>query len=159
MARKKTEEPAGEAKIADYRYDDSKRKNIPPAGLAAQGKVADSNRIEYSYNPHLPPVLRSDPAGEADKLPELLEIARTRALTADEARLLAAALKNQEPWLEWSGKREQKGFAVDPVALHIHERISAQAITKIAARQEVQRDLPTRSWTIRRRCSSTSTTL
>lgn len=141
MARKKTNEPAGEAKIADYRYDDSKRKNIPPAGLAAQGKVADSNRIEYAYNPHLPPVLRSDPAGDADKLPELLEIARTRALTADEARMLAAALKSQEPWLEWSGKREQRGFAVDPVALHIHERISAQAITKIAARQDVQRDL------------------
>ncbi len=142
MARKKkSEEPVSDARIADYRYDDSKRKNIPPAGLAAQGKVADSNRIEYAYNPHLPPVLRSDPAGEADRLPELLEIARTRPLTADEARTLSAALRNQEPWMEWSGKREQKGFAVDPVALHIHERISAQAITKIAARQDVQRDL------------------
>ena len=33
------------AKIANYLFD-SKRKNIPPAGLAAQGKIADSNRIE-----------------------------------------------------------------------------------------------------------------
>jgi adenine-specific DNA-methyltransferase len=139
--RKKADEPVSDARIADYRYDDSKRKNIPPAGLAAQGKVADSNRIEYAYNPHLPPVLRSDPSGDADRLPELLEIARTRPLTADEARLLASALKNQEPWLEWAGKREQKGFAVDPVALHILEGISAQAITKIAAREDVQRDL------------------
>lgn len=139
--RKKIDEPVEDARIADYRYDDSKRKNIPPAGLAAQGKVAESNRIEYSYNPHLPPVLRSDPAGEADGLPELLETARTRPLTTNEAKILSAALRNQEPWLEWSGKREKKGFAVDPVALHIHERISAQAITKIAARQDVQRDL------------------
>lgn len=138
--RKKTDEPA-EARIADYRYDDSKRKNIPPAGLAAQGKVADSNRIEYAYNPHLPPVLRTDPTGSADRLPELLETARTRALTAEEARLLFEGLRHREPWLEWSGKQEKKGFAVEPVALHIHERISAQAITKIAARENVQRDL------------------
>lgn len=137
----KSNAATGEARIADYRYDDSKRKHIPPAGLAAQGKVADSNRIDYAYNPHLPPTLRSDQTGEADKLPELLEIARTRPLTADEARTLAAALRNQAPWLEWSGKREQQGFAVEPVALHIHERISAQAITKIAARQDAQRDL------------------
>ena len=33
------------------------------------------------------------------------------------------------------------GFSVDPVALHIHERISAQAILKVAARQDVQRSL------------------
>jgi len=30
---------------------------------------------------------------------------------------------------------------VDPVALHIHERISAQAILRVAAREDVQRDL------------------
>ena len=106
------------AKIADYLFD-SKRKNIPPAGLAAQGKIADSNRIEYSYNPHRPPVLHSDPTGDADRLPELLEIAWTRALTADEAKLLAATLKTHEPSLEWAGKREQKSFSVDPVAFQI----------------------------------------
>src|SRR5690606_29171400 len=32
-------------------------------------------------------------------------------------------------------------FEVDPVALHMHERIAAQAIVKVAARQDVQRDL------------------
>ncbi|MBL8999069.1 MAG: site-specific DNA-methyltransferase, partial [Gemmatimonadetes bacterium] len=39
------------------------------------------------------------------------------------------------------GKREQRSFEVEPVALHIHERIAAQAIVKVAARQDVQRDL------------------
>jgi adenine-specific DNA-methyltransferase len=43
--------------------------------------------------------------------------------------------------LEWAGKREKKGFEVEPVALHIHERISAQAILKVAARESMQRDL------------------
>ena len=49
----------------------------------------------------------------------------------------------QQPWLEWAGKAEAeaKGFTVDPVALHIHERISAQAILKVAARQDVERTL------------------
>ncbi|MDW8223940.1 MAG: hypothetical protein RMJ82_13430, partial [Gemmatales bacterium] len=33
------------------------------------------------------------------------------------------------------------GFEVDPVALHIHERISTQAILKVAAREDACRDL------------------
>ncbi|MEW6488164.1 MAG: DNA methyltransferase [Thermodesulfobacteriota bacterium] len=137
--RAKGGDEAGPA-VLDYRHD-ATRKNIPPAGLAAQGKVKEARKIEYAYNPHLPPVLRFDPTAGPDKLPELLEAARTRALTAEEARTLAEALRIQEPWLEWAGKREKKGFAVDPVALHIHERVATQAILKVAAREDVQRDL------------------
>ena len=55
--------------------------------------------------------------------------------------LSASRSKNREPWLEWTGKRERKGFEVDPVALHIHERVAAKAIMAVAARQEVQRSL------------------
>ena len=54
---------------------------------------------------------------------------------------MAEALRTHEPWLEWAGKREAKSFEVDPVALMIHERISAQAVLRVAARQEVQRYL------------------
>jgi adenine-specific DNA-methyltransferase len=126
--------------VADYRFD-AARKNIPPAGLAAQGKLAEPRRIRYDYDPHRPPLLRFDASGAADRLPELLETARQRALTDEEARWLAEALRNRQPWLEWAGKREQRSFEVEPVALHIHERIAAQAIVKVAARQDVQRDL------------------
>jgi adenine-specific DNA-methyltransferase len=139
VARKKTTKTA-DTSVVDYRHETT-RKNIPPAGLAAQGKVREVPKVEYAYNPHLPPVLRFDSEGEADKLPELLQTARTRQLTAEEAQTLADALRNQEPWLEWAGKREKKGFEVDPVALHIHERISTQAILKVASREDVQRDL------------------
>lgn len=139
MARKKTTKTA-DTSVLDYRHETT-RKNIPPAGLAAQGKVREVPKVEYAYNPHLPPVLRFDSEGESDKLPELLRTARTRQLTAEEAQMLADALRKQEPWLEWAGKREKKGFAVDPVALHIHERISTQAILKVASREDVQRDL------------------
>jgi adenine-specific DNA-methyltransferase len=74
-------------------------------------------------------------------LPELLAIARQRALNADEASALAEALRDQEPWLEWAGKREARKFEVDPIVLQIHERISTKAILKVAARQDVERSL------------------
>ena len=126
--------------VADYRFD-AARKNIPPAGLAAQGKLAEARRIRYEYDPHRPPLLRFDGTGKADQLLELLAAARQRALTDAETRLLAEALRVQQPWLEWAGKWEKSHFEVEPVALHIHERIAAQAIVKLAARQDVQRDL------------------
>jgi len=120
----------------------SKRKNIPAAGLEAQGVIKEAPRIRYEYNPHLPPVLRSAPhAVETDQLPELLQTARQRALTEEEARELAAALRKLAPWLEWAGKREKPWFEVEPVALHIHERVSTQAILRVLAREDVQRDL------------------
>jgi adenine-specific DNA-methyltransferase len=145
MPRKKK---AAEAVIAEN--DDAivalkhsaKRKNLPPAGLEAQGRIEEVRRIRYEYNPHLPPVLQSakDATG-TDKLPELLSLARQRALSADEAAILAGALRRHEPWLEWSGKREKPWFEVEPVALHMHERVSTQAILKVLAREDVKRDL------------------
>ena len=91
--------------VADYRYDAS-RKNIPPAGLAAQGRVSEKPKLRYAYDPHLPPVLRFDETGRSDALPELLEKATREPLTEAEVRLLADALRRREPWLEWTGKRE-----------------------------------------------------
>jgi len=120
----------------------AKRKNIPPAGLEAQGRVEDAPRIRYDYNPHLPPALRSAPdAASTDQLPELLQTARLRPLSDEEAKMLADALRRHEPWLEWSGKREKPWFEVEPVALHMHERVSTQAILRVLAREDVQREL------------------
>jgi adenine-specific DNA-methyltransferase len=141
MARNKTaQSPPGDP-VASYKFP-TKRKNIPPAGLAAQGTLQEAPRLRYEYNPHLPPALRSaTDATETDRLPELLQTSRKRALNDDEAQMLAAALRKNEPWLEWSGKREKPWFEVEPVALHIHERVSTQAILRVLARQDVQRDL------------------
>ena len=139
MPRKKR--TTQQKEVQDYRHDTATRKNNPPAGIAAQGKIQETPKQEYAYNPHLPPNLRSDPNGDPDKLPELLQIAQQRKLTAEEAKTLADALRQHDPWLEWAGKQETKSFTVDPVALHIHERVSAKAILKVAERQNVQRDL------------------
>ena len=125
--------------VQDYRHDDATRRNNPPVGIASHGGLREKPKQEYAYNPHLPPILRFDDSGDADKLPELLEKAK-HGLSDDEIKLLADALKDRAPWLEWAGKQEAKSFAVDPVALHIHERLSAKAILSVAARQDVQRD-------------------
>ena len=87
-------------------------------------------------------MLRSAPdAAATDRLSDLLSGARHRPLSEDEVKLLEEALKRHEPWLEWSGKREKPWFEVDPVALHMHERVSTQAILRTLAREDVQRDL------------------
>ena len=127
--------------VDDYRHGEATRPNNPPAAMAAEGRIPPAQRTRYAYSPRLDPALRSDPSGGADALPPLLEKATREALTAEEAALLAEALRRHEPWLEWAGKRETPGFAVDPVALHIHERVSTQAILRAAARQDVTRDL------------------
>ena len=130
-----------EKEVKDYRHDTPKRKNNPPAGMAGQGRTPDTPKQEYTYNPHLPPILRSDPHGDADKLPELLQKAQQEPLTPEEAKIIADALKHHEPWLEWAGKQEAKSFTVDPVALHVHERVSTKAILKVVERENVQRQL------------------
>ena len=127
--------------VEDYRHDNATRKNNPPAGIAAYGVVREQPKHEYAYNPHLPPVLRFDGNGNPDKLSELLEKARHERLSDDEVNMLEEALKHQAPWLEWAGKQEASSFTVDPVALHIHERVSAKAILNVAKRENVQREL------------------
>ena len=145
MARKKktndTQPDGTLANVSDYRHPEATRKNNPPAKIAAEGHVPLLPKTEYLYSPRRPPELRFDASGGADELPELLAKATRQKLTEAEAWALAEALRVHEPWLEWAGKREASAFAVDPVALHIHERVSAQAILKVAAREDVNRSL------------------
>ena len=141
MARTKRPAKKQETKVQDYRHDAATRPNNPPAGIASHGQVHEKPKQVYAYNPHLPPSLRFDENGDADQLPELLAKAQQGPLSADEVQILAEALRHHNPWLEWAGKQEVNSFAVDPVALHIHERVSAKAIVKVAERENVQREL------------------
>ena len=127
--------------VKDYRHAAATRRNNPPAGIASHGRVHEQPKQQYAYNPHLPPSLRFDENGDPDQLPELLAKAQQEPLSANEVQALAAAVRHHTPWLEWAGKQEAKSFTVDPVALHIHERVSAKAVVKIAERENVQREL------------------
>ncbi len=142
MAKNGSKIVDGAVEIArDYRFPrrparTTRRPRSPPKGTYLSCPRPSTRTV-----PRRPPELRFDPTGRTDELPELLAIARQRKLTEAEAWALAEALRVHEPWLEWAGKREARSFAVDPVALHIHERVSAQAILKVAAREDVNRSL------------------
>lgn len=140
MARRRRAKEA-ESEVVDYRHRNASRLNIPPAGLAARGEIVREKTIQYAYNPHLAPILRFDGTGRADRIAALMDEAGKRPLTAEEIKLLEGAFRNHEPWLEWAGKREQPYCVADPVALHLHERISTQAILRVVRREDVQRDL------------------
>ncbi len=46
-----------------------------------------------------------------------------------------------DPQLVWASKAERSAFEVDTVSLHIHERISTQAIVQVLKRSAAQREL------------------
>jgi adenine-specific DNA-methyltransferase len=46
-----------------------------------------------------------------------------------------------DPALQWAGKAERTSFEVDTVSLHIHERISTEAILRAARREPPQRSI------------------
>jgi adenine-specific DNA-methyltransferase len=73
------------------------REKKPPAKIAAEGNIPLVPKAEYSYSPRRPPELRFDPTGRADELPELLTVAKHRALTEAEACALAEALRVHDP--------------------------------------------------------------
>jgi adenine-specific DNA-methyltransferase len=129
-----------------YKHSDKSRPNIPAAGMAVKDADIEKAKIPYLYDPHLSPVLRFDKSGETDALSErveaILEKAKSEPLTPEETHLLQdALLRSRQPWLEWSTKREKKQFEVDPVALHIHEKVSARAILKASERADIEEDL------------------
>lgn len=144
MAKKSKTEKSIET--THYQHDDAKRKNIPSAAMEAEGTVPLAKRVKYAYSPHLDPVLRFDPEGRADRVSTIVgKACRSEKLTSEEQGILQAVGNNWErPWLEWAGKQEEHdrgGFSVDPVALHIHERVSAPAIVRSATRADAQRSL------------------
>ncbi|HVF11206.1 MAG TPA: DNA methyltransferase [Abditibacteriaceae bacterium] len=123
----------------DIRHSD-KRLNNPPAAIAGEGSVPPAAKFEFSA--HRAPELRFDTNGEI--ITDAAQLPGVAKLPPDERAALLQyieQLQNAQPWLEWSGKREQPGFVVDPVALHVHERVSTQAILNMARREDVQRSL------------------
>jgi adenine-specific DNA-methyltransferase len=135
--------PVSGATVTNYQYPSASRKNIPPAGLATKNTVQETNPHHLAYDPHLSPVLRFDSTSGTDHLlltvKDILEKAKTGPLTPEETEILSdALLRSRQPWLEWAGKREKRWFEVDPVALHIHERVRTRAILKAALREDLE---------------------
>jgi len=144
MARKKKTKK--KIAVEAYKHESAKRKNIPTAKMAGEGKIPKVEKAQYSYSPHLSPELRFDTSGRSDRFAETVDKATNgNKLSNDEAETLREIATNaRQPWLEWSGKKEEhdsNSLQVEPVALHIHERVSANAIIRAAKREDVQADL------------------
>ena len=144
MAKKK--KTMKKVSVENYKHDSAKRKNIPTAKMAAEGKIPRMKKIKYGYSAHLFPELRFDTTGDSDRVNEIVEKATSgKKLTNEEVEILRGLATNaSQPWLEWSGKKEEHArglLEVEPVALHIHERVSANAIIRTAKREDVQADL------------------
>lgn len=133
----KAEAPA--VPFTQHRHADATRKNLPPAGGDAQQEVGHEQKIVYAFDPHRSPELRFN--GQIGRLKDLLVKATQEKLSAEEAAEFAKLIESEQPWLEWAGKRENPNFSVDPVALHIHERVSAEAILRAIRREDIQRDM------------------
>ena len=134
MAKKRK---AVKVEVENFSHSTATRKNIPPAKIASEGKIPHVQKAKYGYSAHLTPELRFDTTGRSDRISEIVEKAISGTqLTAEEADVLRALAGNaQQPWLEWSGRKEEhdrRWLEVDPVALHIHERVSARAIVRTA---------------------------
>jgi adenine-specific DNA-methyltransferase len=124
--------------VTEFKYAEAKRKNIPPAGAMASNAVQEEAKIKYAYDPHRTPELRFNE--DITRCKELLAKAQRTTLSGEETAELALFLEAPQPWLEWAGKQENSHFEVDPVALHIHERVAAQAVLKTVRREDIQRD-------------------
>lgn len=152
MSKKKSKKKASKKKaskkvaVESYRHESATRKNIPTAKIAAEGTVPRVVKATYSYSAHLSPELRFDAFGQSDRVTDIVEKAAAgNKLTKEEAEILRGVAANaSQPWLEWSGKKQEHDrgvLEVEPVALHIHERVSANAIIRAAKREDVQADL------------------
>jgi adenine-specific DNA-methyltransferase len=142
MAKKKSLKTA----VGDHKHKSAQRKNIPIAKISGEGKIPTVGKVAYAYSPHLRPQLRFDTTNHADSLAGIVaKFDRNETLTKEEIDSLRVLAKNfEQPWLEWTEKKEQHDrglFEIDPVALNIHERVSAKAIVRASERGEIQKSL------------------
>jgi len=140
MARRKRGTGGDGNGVKDFRFEEAKRKNNPPAGLAPTYETARERETRhYAYDPHLDPALQFEP--QRAKIEALIDRGLT-AGTLEEARAALQGLKKrQDAYLAWAGKAEHTSFEVDVVSLHIHERLSSRAILEAAKKPEPQLSL------------------
>lgn len=135
--KKKTEDATP---VRTHHHPDHQRPLIPDAAVTL-GDLPKTKRQDYAYNPHLDPILLSDPTRAAERILSIIDkVEKGVAINEEDKRILkSVATAYEQPWLEWSGKREaceRRRFQVDDVLLHIHERISPQAIINAVRRDE-----------------------
>ena len=108
-----------------YRHSD-KRKNNPHVGMVDTTSDGVEGQTTWAYDPHIDPTLNFDTARAS--IENLIDDALASGDEAVMRRALEQLKRQQNPYLNWTGKAERISFEVDTVSLHVHERIDPATI-------------------------------
>jgi adenine-specific DNA-methyltransferase len=100
MARKQRD--MGKEDVGDYRHDEARRKNNPPAGIAPTYEVRERQTTSYSYDPHLDPQLQW--AGKAEHTSFEVDVVSLHIHERISTRAILEAVKKPEPQLSLFGE-------------------------------------------------------
>ncbi|MDZ7261002.1 MAG: hypothetical protein ONB05_02630, partial [candidate division KSB1 bacterium] len=84
--------------VDDYRYDQARRKNNPPAGIAPTYEVQERKTQTYSYDPHLDPQLQW--AGKAEHTSFEVDLVSLHIHERISTRAILEAVKKPKPQIE-----------------------------------------------------------
>ena len=129
MARKKR--TAQQKEVQDYRHDHRHPKKQSTRRYRRTRKNPRNTKtgIRLQSTPTAQPPIRSKRRGRSTS-PSCSKSHSSENSPQRKPKPSPMPLRHHDPWLEWAGKQETKSFSIDPVALHIHERVSAKAILK-----------------------------
>ena len=93
MARKRQARDAGA--VGDYRHDEARRKNNPPAGIAPTYEVRERQVTTYQYDPHLDPQLQW--AGKAEHTSFEVDVVSLHIHERISTRAILDAVRRPQP--------------------------------------------------------------
>jgi adenine-specific DNA-methyltransferase len=93
MARK--QRTKSQREVGDYRHDEARRKNNPPAGIAPTYEVRERRTTSYAYDPHLDPQLQW--AGKAEHTSFDVDVVSLHIHERISTRAILDAVRRPEP--------------------------------------------------------------
>jgi len=93
MARRRR--ARSQEQVGDYRHDEARRKNNPPAGIAPTYEVRERRATSYTYDPHLDPQLQW--AGKAEHTSFDVDVVSLHIHERISTRAILDAVRRPEP--------------------------------------------------------------
>jgi len=91
-----------EREVKDFRHEEARRKNNPPAGIAPTYEVRERRTTPYAYDPHLDPQLVW--AGKAEHTSFEVDVVSLHIHERISTRAILEAVKKPEPQLSLFGE-------------------------------------------------------
>ncbi|MBM4287819.1 MAG: site-specific DNA-methyltransferase [Deltaproteobacteria bacterium] len=106
MARRGRRQGGDPNGIKDFRFEEARRKNNPPAGMAPTYEVQERRTTTYAYDPHLDPHLVW--AGKAEHTSFEIDVVSLHIHERLSTRAILEAARKPEPQLSLFGETELK---------------------------------------------------